>query len=49
MHLISKLNSQKCIDTNSDTQLALLQIRILPLGPGLPSPGPLYLTAQEGL
>ena len=31
------LYTQKCHDTNSDIHLALLQIRMMSLGPGLPS------------
>ena len=35
------MNAQKCIDTNTNTHIALLQIRSTPLGQGLPSPATL--------
>ena len=38
MHQIHKMYTQKCHNTSSDMHLALLQIRMMPLGLGLPSP-----------
>ena len=37
---------KECIDTNWDVNLALMQIRMMPMGPGLPSP--YHLTDQYG-
>ena len=37
MHHIYKVHYEKCIDTKSDINIALLQIRLTLLGPGLPS------------
>ena len=37
MHQTYKANTQKCCDTKSDPDIALLQIRSTPLMPGLPS------------
>ena len=36
-----KANIIKCIDTKSDPHIAFLQIRLTPLGTGLPSPATL--------
>ena len=38
---IIKHTMKKCIETNEDIHLALLQIRSTPLEPGLPSPATL--------
>ena len=38
MHQTPKIYTQRCHNTNSDIHLALLQIRVRPLGPELPSP-----------
>ena len=35
---IHEMSSQKCLDTNNDVNLTLLQIRSKPKGVGLPSP-----------
>ena len=35
---------KKCIDTKSDIPIALLQITLTPLGPGLPSPAMLLFS-----
>ena len=35
--ILVKCTIKKCCDTNSDKHLALLQIRMMPIGPGLPN------------
>ena len=41
MHHMHKVNAKKFSYINSNTHIALLQIRTMPLGPGLPSPATL--------
>ena len=38
MNKVCKAYHEKCIETNDDTHITLLQIRAHPLEPGLPSP-----------
>ena len=38
MQQIHKAFYEKCTDMKSDIHIASLQIRLMPLGPGLPSP-----------
>ena len=37
MHKIHKMHNQKCLDTNNNVNLALLQVRSMPIDAGLPS------------
>ena len=41
-----KCTMKKCGDTKSDIHLALLQVRMMPLGPGLPSPATLLFNCS---
>ena len=41
VYIIYKAYYEKCIKTNEDIHVALLQIRVTPLKPGLPSPATL--------
>ena len=47
MHHIYKVYKQKCSDNKSDTHIALLQIRLTPLGPGLPNPATLLFNQPK--
>ena len=38
MHKICKVHNEKCFDTNTCVNLALLQMRFMPVGQGLPHP-----------
>ena len=41
MHKISDAYHQKCFDNNNNIKLVLLQIRLMPIGAGFPSPATL--------
>ena len=46
MHKICEIHNQKCLYTNQDVSLALLQIQSTPIGAGLPSPAMLLFKRQ---
>ena len=41
MHRICEVYCQKCFDNNNDVSFALLQVRMMPINAGLPSPATL--------
>ena len=42
MHKIYQAYHQKCFDNSKDVNIALLQVRLMPIGGGLPSLATLY-------